>query len=76
MLKHSGGDRDMLLEATEKIRKGYKFLVFPEGTRSPKGGLSGVERGTCGAREERGRRRGVGGSRGGRRLLPGRGPQR
>ena len=28
-----------MLEATEKIRKGYKFLVFPEGTRSPKGGL-------------------------------------
>lgn len=28
-----------MLEATEKIRKGYKFLIFPEGTRSPKGGL-------------------------------------
>lgn len=28
-----------ILEATEKIKKGYKFLIFPEGTRSPKGGL-------------------------------------
>jgi 1-acyl-sn-glycerol-3-phosphate acyltransferase len=28
-----------ILEATEKIGKGYKFLIFPEGTRSPKGGL-------------------------------------
>ena len=28
-----------MLEAAEKIRKGYKFLIFPEGTRSPKGGL-------------------------------------
>lgn len=26
-------------EATEKIKKGYKFMVFPEATRSPKGVL-------------------------------------
>ena len=26
-------------EAKEKIKKGYKFMVFPEATRSPKGGL-------------------------------------
>jgi 1-acyl-sn-glycerol-3-phosphate acyltransferase len=26
-------------EAAEKIQKGYKFMVFPESTRSPKGGL-------------------------------------
>jgi 1-acyl-sn-glycerol-3-phosphate acyltransferase len=28
-----------LLEARDMIRQGYKFLLFPEGTRSPKGGL-------------------------------------
>jgi 1-acyl-sn-glycerol-3-phosphate acyltransferase len=28
-----------LLEARDIIRSGYKFLLFPEGTRSPKGGL-------------------------------------
>lgn len=28
-----------LEEAVEKIRMGYKFMVFPEATRSPKGGL-------------------------------------
>ncbi len=26
-------------EALEKIRMGYKFMIFPEATRSPKGGL-------------------------------------
>ncbi len=26
-------------EAVEKIRMGYKFMIFPEATRSPKGGL-------------------------------------
>ena len=26
-------------EAVEKIRKGYKFMIFPEATRSPKGSL-------------------------------------
>ena len=29
-----------LEEAVEKIRMGYKFMVFPEATRSPKGGRS------------------------------------
>ena len=29
----------IMLDATEKIRKGYKFLIFPEGSRSPKTGL-------------------------------------
>lgn len=28
-----------LLEARDIIKSGYKFLLFPEGTRSPKGGL-------------------------------------
>lgn len=28
-----------MLDAAEKIRRGYKFLIFPEGSRSPKGGL-------------------------------------
>ena len=28
-----------LEEASEKIRMGYKFMIFPEATRSPKGGL-------------------------------------
>jgi len=30
---------ESVVGATEKIRNGYKFLIFPEGTRSPKGGL-------------------------------------
>lgn len=28
-----------LLDAMEKLKSGYKFLLFPEGTRSPRGGL-------------------------------------
>lgn len=28
-----------LMDAGEKIKEGYKFLIFPEGTRSPEGGL-------------------------------------
>jgi len=28
-----------LLDAMERLRMGYKFLLFPEGTRSPKGSL-------------------------------------
>jgi len=34
-----GSPLQSLDEATEKIGKGYKFMVFPERTRSPKGGL-------------------------------------
>jgi len=34
-----GSPLHSLDEATEKIRKGYKFMVFPEATRSPKGSL-------------------------------------
>jgi 1-acyl-sn-glycerol-3-phosphate acyltransferase len=34
-----GNPLESMVEATEKIRNGYKFLIFPEGTRSPKGGL-------------------------------------
>ena len=34
-----GSPLQSLDEATEKIRKGYKFMVFPEATRSPKGSL-------------------------------------
>jgi 1-acyl-sn-glycerol-3-phosphate acyltransferase len=34
-----GSPLQSLDEATEKIRKGYRFMVFPEATRSPKGGL-------------------------------------
>jgi 1-acyl-sn-glycerol-3-phosphate acyltransferase len=30
---------ECLDEATHKVRKGYKFMVFPEATRSPKGGM-------------------------------------
>jgi 1-acyl-sn-glycerol-3-phosphate acyltransferase len=30
---------ESMMGATEKLRRGYKFLIFPEGTRSPKGGL-------------------------------------
>jgi 1-acyl-sn-glycerol-3-phosphate acyltransferase len=30
---------ESIIGATEKLRRGYKFLIFPEGTRSPKGGL-------------------------------------
>ena len=30
---------ESIMGATEKLRRGYKFLIFPEGTRSPKGGL-------------------------------------
>jgi 1-acyl-sn-glycerol-3-phosphate acyltransferase len=30
---------ESMVVATEKLRRGYKFLIFPEGTRSPKGGL-------------------------------------
>ncbi len=33
------GPLQCLGEAIEKIRKGYKFMIFPEATRSPKGGL-------------------------------------
>jgi 1-acyl-sn-glycerol-3-phosphate acyltransferase len=34
-----GSPLQTLDEATEKIRRGYKFMIFPEATRSPKGGL-------------------------------------
>jgi 1-acyl-sn-glycerol-3-phosphate acyltransferase len=34
-----GSPLQSLDEATEKIKRGYKFMVFPETTRSPKGGL-------------------------------------
>jgi len=34
-----GSPLQSLDEATEKIKKGYKFMVFPEATRSPKGSL-------------------------------------
>jgi 1-acyl-sn-glycerol-3-phosphate acyltransferase len=34
-----GSPLQSLDEATEKIGTGYKFTVFPEATRSPKGGL-------------------------------------
>ena len=34
-----GSPLQSLDEATEKIKKGYKFMVFPEATRSPKEGL-------------------------------------
>jgi len=34
-----GSPLQSLDEATEKIKRGYKFMVFPEATRSPKGGL-------------------------------------
>jgi len=30
---------ESLVEAAEKIKKGYRFMVFPEATRSPKGGM-------------------------------------
>ncbi len=33
------GPLQCLDEAIEKIRMGYKFMIFPEATRSPKGGL-------------------------------------
>jgi 1-acyl-sn-glycerol-3-phosphate acyltransferase len=33
------GPFQSLDEAIEKIRMGYKFMIFPEATRSPKGGL-------------------------------------
>jgi 1-acyl-sn-glycerol-3-phosphate acyltransferase len=33
------GPFQCLDEAVEKIRMGYKFMIFPEATRSPKGGL-------------------------------------
>jgi 1-acyl-sn-glycerol-3-phosphate acyltransferase len=34
-----GSPLQSLDEAAEKVRKGYRFMVFPEATRSPKGGL-------------------------------------
>lgn len=34
-----GSPLQSLDEATEKIGRGYKFMIFPEATRSPKGGL-------------------------------------
>jgi 1-acyl-sn-glycerol-3-phosphate acyltransferase len=34
-----GKPLESMVDATGKIRRGYKFLIFPEGTRSPKGGL-------------------------------------
>jgi 1-acyl-sn-glycerol-3-phosphate acyltransferase len=34
-----GSPLQSLDEATEKIKRGYKFMVFPEATRSPKGNL-------------------------------------
>ena len=34
-----GSPLQSLDEATEKIRRDYKFMIFPETTRSPKGGL-------------------------------------
>jgi 1-acyl-sn-glycerol-3-phosphate acyltransferase len=33
------GPFQVMDEAIEKIRKGYKFMIFPEATRSPKGNL-------------------------------------
>jgi 1-acyl-sn-glycerol-3-phosphate acyltransferase len=35
----SGSPVATLLEARGMVQKGYKFLIFPEGTRSPQGGL-------------------------------------
>ena len=34
-----GSPFESVMEAVEKIRNGYKFLIFPEGSRSPKGRL-------------------------------------
>lgn len=39
------GPFQCLDEAREKIAGGYKFMVFPEATRSPKGGLGGFNPG-------------------------------
>lgn len=36
---------ESMVVATEKLRWGYKFLIFPEGTRSPKGGLRNFKTG-------------------------------
>jgi 1-acyl-sn-glycerol-3-phosphate acyltransferase len=33
------GPIEVLDEATDRIKRGYKFMVFPEATRSPKGSL-------------------------------------
>ena len=33
------------MRPAEKIARGYKFMIFPEATRSPKGGLGGFNPG-------------------------------
>jgi 1-acyl-sn-glycerol-3-phosphate acyltransferase len=40
-----GSPLQVLDEAMEKLERGYKFMVFPEATRSPKGGMGSFSAG-------------------------------
>jgi 1-acyl-sn-glycerol-3-phosphate acyltransferase len=41
------GGREVVAEATRRLRAGRSLLVFPEGTRSPRGGLGPFQRGAA-----------------------------